>query len=238
MAIETQGTLRMRGEADGSSLPVSVTVDDDRIRLLSGDQVVGDWAIRDIGITALHDSFAIRAEGEELILRVSEDARLAEELGLAAASPRMARKVAALGNPPEPESEPSVDAVAEPKSNILAIAFALGGGLVLLGGSFLRLGQETFPSAEGVPFLGGVEPWLLFLVMGGLMVAIAYLMATARRGAQTLALVVVAAVVLLLGLLISRADGDTRHLTAYVFISGGLVVGVAVLFGRPTRESE
>ena len=238
MAIDTKGTVRMRGEDSGSELPVRVQVDDDRIRLLAGQELVGDWNVREIGISALHDGFVIRAEGEEFILKAVDDARLAEELGLAAATPRMARKVAALHNQPEVEPERRVDVVAEPRSDALALAFALGGGLVMLGGAFLRIGQDTESATAEIPSLGGVEFWLVFVIAGALMVAVAYLMSSQRRGAQVSALVIVAGVVVFFGWLAGRADADTRPLTAYGFIVGGLVVGVAVLFSGATRDSE
>ena len=102
MGVETDGTVRIRGE-EGSGIGVRVLADEGRLKLLSGTEVVRDWSIVDVGISALQDGFAIRAEGEEFVLKALDDADLAEELGLVAVSPRLPRKVAALHNPAEPE---------------------------------------------------------------------------------------------------------------------------------------
>jgi len=241
MALETDGTVRMRGD-NGPGVSVRVLADEGRLRLLSGNEIVGDWQISEIGINTLQDGFAIKAEGEEFVLRANEDASLAEEFGVVAASPRMARKVAALHNPEEPEPPlPATDAVAEPKSNVLAIAFALGGVLVLLGGSFLRIAPTTGASPQTIEEAagrGGGEFWLAFVVGGLLMVAVAWVMSIGTKWARGLSLLVMTGVVLLFGWVISRAINDASHLTAYGFIAGGLVVGVAVLFSGGLRGSD
>ena len=240
MAVETAGTVRMRGDT-GPGVTVTVLADAGRIQLLSGDELVGDWHVSEIGINALHDGFAIRAEGEEFVLKAEEDARLAEELGVAAASPRMARKVAALHNPADPDPDPVVDVVAEPKSNVLAIAFALGGALVLLGGTFLRIAPTTGVSPEAAAAeadRGGAEFWLAFVIGGLLMVGAAYIMSLSTQWGRVLSLLIMVGIIALFGWVISRAVTDASHLTAYGFIAGGLVVGVAVLFSGGVRQSD
>jgi hypothetical protein len=238
MTVETDGSVRFRGDS-GPGIPVRVLADDGRLRLVSGKELVGDWLVRDLGINVLQDGFAIKIEGEQFLLRADEDALLAEELGIVAASPRMARKVAALHNP-EP-GLPETDAVAEPKSNVLAIAFALGGVLVLLGGTFLRIAPTTGASAQTVEDAadsGGAEFWLAFVLGGLLMVGVAYVMSIGTRWARTVSLLVMAVVVAVFAWVISNAVNDSSHLTAYGFIAGGLVVGVAVLFSGGLQNTE
>lgn len=240
MAVETDGTVRMRGDG-GSGVSVRVLADEGRLRLLSGNELVGDWRISELGINSLQDGFAIRAEGEEFVLRAVDDAELAEEFGIVAASPRMARKVSILHNPEEPVTTATPDAVAEPNSNVLAIALALGGVLVLLGGTFLRVAPTSGVSPQTIEETtnrGGAEFWLAFVVGGLLMVAVAYVMSIGTRWARVLALLVMAGVVLLFGWVITGAVTDTSHLTAYGFIAGGLVVGVGVLFSGGLHSSE
>lgn len=238
MAVETDGTVRMRGDT-GPGVSVIVLADEGRLRLLSGNELVGDWSIDDIGISALPDGFAIRAEGEEFILKATEDASLALELGVVAAAPRMARKVTALTNPEEPELSP--EPAREPRSNVVAIAFALGGVLVVLGGTFLRLapttGAASLTADENI-VNSGAEFWLAFVVGGALMVAVAYIMSIGTRWAGIVSLLVLAGVIALFGFAISRGSNDASHLTAYGFIVGGLVVGVAVLFSDGLRDNE
>ena len=240
MAVETDGTVRMRGDS-GPGVSVRVLADDGRLRLVSGNELVGDWQVRDFGINTVQDGFAIRVEGEEFLLRAVDDASLAEELGNVAASPRMARKVAALHNPDQPKLPADTDAIAEPRSNVLAIAFALAGVLVLLGWTFLRIAPTTGASPQTVEESagrGGAEFWLAFVVGGLLMVAVAYVMSIGTRWARAVSLLVSAVVVALFAWVIGSAINDASHLTAYGFIAGGLVVGVAVLFSGGLQDTE
>lgn len=240
MALETDGTVLMRGDS-GPGVSVRVLPDHGRLRLLSGNELVGEWEIRELGINTLQDGFAIKAEGEEFVLRAVDDAALAEELGIVAATPRMARKVAALHNPEEPEAPPETDALAEPQSNVLAIAFALGGVLVLLGGTFLRIAPTTEVApqiVEDAAALSAAEFWLAFVAGGVLMVAAAYVMSIGSRWARVASLLVMAAIVALFAWVISTANDNANYLTAYGFIAGGLIVGVAVLFSGGTQNSE
>jgi hypothetical protein len=78
--------------------PISVLIDltDDRLTMKSGDIEVADWARDEIRISALPDGFHVRAEGEEVILDVTEDARFALDLGLRHAPPLLRRRMSAL----------------------------------------------------------------------------------------------------------------------------------------------
>ena len=229
MVVETDGTVRMRGD-EGAGIGVRVLADKGRLKLLSGTEVVGDWSVGDIGISALQDGFAIRAEGEEFILKALDDADLAEELGLVAVSPRRARKGAVLHNPAEPEPP---EVVEEPRSNLMAIAFAVAGVFVVLGATFLKAAPDSAPERNG-----GADMWPAFVVGGLLMVAIAYVMSLGLRWALGVAVLILVGVIALFGLAINGGVSDPVHLAAYGFIAGGLVLGVAVLFGGglPTAD--
>lgn len=240
MAVETSGIVRMRGE-DGRGTSVRVIAGEGRLSLLAQNRLVGDWAVGDLGISVLHDEFVIRAEGEVMILRADHDAELADELGVMAASPRMARKIAALHNPEEPDPEPIVDAVAEPNRNALAIVFALGGVLVLLGGFVLRIAPDSAASLAAASSIeqqgrGGSEFWFAFVIGGGMLVALAYVMSIGIRGVRVGSLVLLSAVIVLFGWVVSSAATNASYLTAYGFIAGGLVVAVTVLFGGGLRS--
>ncbi|MGH8872704.1 MAG: hypothetical protein ACRDWS_12070 [Acidimicrobiia bacterium] len=78
--------------------PISVLIDltDDRLTMRSGEIEVADWARDEIRVSALPDGFHVRAEGEEIILDVAEDARFALDLGLRNAPPILRRRMAAL----------------------------------------------------------------------------------------------------------------------------------------------
>lgn len=224
MAVETDGRVRMRGDT-GPGVAVRVLAEGGRLRLTSGDEVVGDWSVGEIGISVLNEGFAIKAEGEEFLLRASLDAELAEELGVAAAAPRLARKVAALHNPEvELPSAPQdlPEGEASGGGGLVGIAYALSGVLVIMGGALL----SSLPDAGG-----GGELWTAFVIGGTFMVAVALALSLGVRGARVLAYLTLAGVVALFVVVASSAVTDVAHLTAYGFVAGGLVVGVAVLFG-------
>lgn len=61
-----------------------------------GDEQVADWSRNDMRVQALPDGFHIQAEGEAIVLDVSDKARFALELGLRSAYPELRQKMAAL----------------------------------------------------------------------------------------------------------------------------------------------
>jgi hypothetical protein len=87
--------LRLSGTDDA---PISVVIDltDERIAMTAGDIEVGDWARDQVRVSAMPDGFHVRAEGEELILDVTDDARFALDLGLRNAPPILRRRMSAL----------------------------------------------------------------------------------------------------------------------------------------------
>lgn len=90
-----EATLRMRDDA-GPPLGVEIDLTDDRLTLRAGSTEVGDWSLDQIRVSALVDGFHVRAEGEEIILDVTEDARFALDLGLRNAHPTLRRRMSAL----------------------------------------------------------------------------------------------------------------------------------------------
>jgi hypothetical protein len=92
-AYEAQ--LRMEGTREA---PVHVLVDltDDRMTMSIGGEEIADWSRNEIRVSALPDGFHIRAEGEAIVLDVSEDARFALDLGLKNAHPNLRRRMSAL----------------------------------------------------------------------------------------------------------------------------------------------
>ncbi|MGA7096813.1 MAG: hypothetical protein WB245_04525 [Acidimicrobiia bacterium] len=87
--------LRINDEADA---PVGVEIDltDQRMKMTAGEVEVADWSRDEIRVSALADGFHVRAEGEEIVLDVTEDARFALELGLRTAHPALRRRMSAL----------------------------------------------------------------------------------------------------------------------------------------------
>ena len=231
MAVELDGNVRMRGDT-GPGVGVRVLAEDQRLRLVSGKELVGDWTISNIGISALQDGFNIKAEGEEFILRTEDDVALAEEIGVSAASPRLARRLAARHNPDEREIVVETPPI---PSNLAAIGFAVAGALVVLGGTFLNLDD----SGSGGPSLtdgDGFEFWLAFIIGGVLMIGAAYVMSIGARIARLVATVFLLLMIVTFGFAVSDSGGDATRITAYGFIAGGLVVGIGVVFSGSIRQ--
>lgn len=90
-----EGWLRISGE-DEPPLSVEIDLTEDRLTVTAGDIQVGDWSRDEIRIAALQDGFHLRAEGEEIILDVTDDARFALDLGLRNAHPGLRRRMSAL----------------------------------------------------------------------------------------------------------------------------------------------
>jgi uncharacterized membrane protein YccC len=236
MAVEIHGTVHMRGET-GPGIPVEIQADGGHLVLMSGAEAIGDWDLASIGFQSLNEGFAIRAEGEEFILKTEDDAAIAQEIGIAAASPRMARKVAASQNPVErvPAPEPE-----QPKSNLGAIVFALGGILVLSGGFFLRqdptMSAASRTTAEGLQ--AGGRFWFAFVIGGLLMAGVAFVLAIGTPWGRVAAVLVLVGLVIVFGIAAQNATPDADFLLAYGFIAGGIVVGVAVLFSGTLGEGD
>lgn len=87
--------LQIEGD-ENQAMPVVVDLTDNRLHLKIGSEEVADWGREEMRIQALPDGFHIRAEGEAVILDVTEDARFALELGLKNAHPALRRRMSAL----------------------------------------------------------------------------------------------------------------------------------------------
>ena len=227
----------MRGD-EGPGAPVDIKAAGGRLRIEAGDEPIGDWDIHEIGIKAVSEGFSIRAEGEEFILRSEDEVALAEEFHLAAATPRLARRVAAAHNPEIPPEPPRDEVFPAGRSYVVAIAFALGGLLVVLGGIFLRDSAPVGSTQTLTTEFAGVDFWLAFLVGGLLMVALAFIMSLGNRWARLLSLLVVAGIVALFAYSLTVNEGDSDQFAAYGFIAGGVVIGVAVLFSGGVGDSD
>jgi len=81
---------------DDAPIHVMIDLTDERLTMMSADVEVADWKREEIRVTPAVDGFHIRAEGEEIILDVTEDARFALDLGLRNAPPTLRRRMSAL----------------------------------------------------------------------------------------------------------------------------------------------
>ena len=89
------GSLRMSREPD-AAIDVQIDLNEERIRLLSGEVEIADWALGEIVANAQPDGIHVRAEGEEIVLNLTEDAEFALALGLRTGPPLLMRNVSRL----------------------------------------------------------------------------------------------------------------------------------------------
>ena len=234
MGVELEGRVKLQGSA-GPGTPVRVFVGPSQLKIVSGNDLVGDWSRSEVGILSLQEGFSIRVDGEELYLVTEDDVAFAEEMGVVAASPRLARMMAARHNPEE--VEPELVPIELP-SNLAAIGFAVAGALVVLGGVLLNMSPS-----EQVPFLGDAGPassefWIAFVIGGALMVAAAFVMSIGTPISRILATVILFGVIGVFVWVVTATETSSGELTAYGFIAGGVVVGVAVLVAGSLRSQD
>lgn len=74
--------LRLVNDA-GLPLGVEVDLTGERMVVTAGSQPLTDWPIDQIQVLSRSDGFCIEAEGEELLLNVTDGIRFARELGIA-----------------------------------------------------------------------------------------------------------------------------------------------------------
>jgi hypothetical protein len=224
LELETVGTVQMRGDTD-SAVPVTVQVSPDLLILLSGEETIGRWESSSLGIVALNSGFAIRVEGEEFLLRTDDDAGVADSLGLATASPRLARLVAASHPPEERAPEPEKAPI---KSRLGSIAFTLAGVLVVAGGLVLRLASSA--TDEATRTAQAERFWLVFVVGGVLMAAGGYILSIGGRWSRLGAIGVLIALIVAFVIAVGSTTFGSGQFLGYGFVAGGLVVGAAVVF--------
>lgn len=90
-----QGRLRVEGDTD-PEIGVEIDLDGERMKLAAGEVEIADWSLEEIRVAALQDGFHVRAEGEEVVLKVEDDGHFAIDLGLTTAHPALRRRMAAL----------------------------------------------------------------------------------------------------------------------------------------------
>ncbi|MDR9451116.1 MAG: hypothetical protein RI637_07865 [Acidimicrobiia bacterium] len=92
-----EGSLRI---PEGSEAPLSVLVDltEERLRLNSGGVEIANWRLGEVLVNAKSDGFHIHRAGEELVLKVKQDAAFAVMLDLRSVPVELARRMAVYRN--------------------------------------------------------------------------------------------------------------------------------------------
>jgi len=73
--------LRVIGQT-GFPVPVVLDLTDEQLTVTTDSGRLADWNITEIDISTRADGFHVEAEGEEVVLNVSDSARFAVELGV------------------------------------------------------------------------------------------------------------------------------------------------------------
>lgn len=75
------GRLKVPGQ---SRLPMGVVVDvsDERMKLVMGDRLLGDWSLGDVTVAAAADGFHLEMDGESAVLSVADPDLFATQLGI------------------------------------------------------------------------------------------------------------------------------------------------------------
>ena len=89
------GSLRIPGQP-GPGLNVVIDLNEETIGLRAASGELGSWPRHDVRLNALPDGFHLRAEGEEVILDVTDDAAFALAYGLTNAPPTLRRKMSSI----------------------------------------------------------------------------------------------------------------------------------------------
>lgn len=87
-----EGVLRTPAKRD-TAIRVVIDLNGERLRLRSGDTEIANWSLGEIRVNALTDGFHVKAEGEEIILDLVQDAEFAVALGLGSAPVDLARRM-------------------------------------------------------------------------------------------------------------------------------------------------
>ena len=87
-----EAVLRTATDRD-VAIRVTIDLTEERLRVLAGDSEIADWGLDEVRINALADGFHVKAEGEEIILNLAEDAKFAVALGIGSAPVDLARRM-------------------------------------------------------------------------------------------------------------------------------------------------
>ncbi len=92
MNDEFIGRLLLR-DRERTSVKVTIDIDQERLSLRVGSQLIGSWPLSEVGVRGEDDGFHLRIEGEEVVLTTDDDPGFAKSIGLHSASPILRRRI-------------------------------------------------------------------------------------------------------------------------------------------------
>ena len=97
-----QGSLRLPG--DSRPLPATVQLSDGRLQVASGDHVIGDWPVDAIDISHVPEGIRVKAEGEVLLLDISDRDAFAQAAASQTQKPKRVARVKTPATPKTPKT--------------------------------------------------------------------------------------------------------------------------------------
>ena len=107
-----QGSLRLPG--DSRPLPATVLLSDGRLRVASGEHVIGDWPVDAIDISHVPEGIRVKAEGEVLLLEISDRDAFAQAAASVTTKPKRVPRAKTPAAPKTPKT-PKTAKVKTPK---------------------------------------------------------------------------------------------------------------------------
>ncbi len=107
-----QASLRLPG--DSRPLPATVQLSDGRLQVASGDHVIGDWPVDAIDISHVPEGIRVKAEGEVLLLDISDRDAFAQAAASQTQKPKRVARVKTPATPKTPKT-PKAPKVETPK---------------------------------------------------------------------------------------------------------------------------
>jgi hypothetical protein len=105
-----QGSLRLPG--DSRPLPATVHLTDGRLQVASGEHVIGDWPINAIDISHVPEGIRVKAEGEVLLLEISDRDAFAQAAASLSQKPKRLSRPKRAAKSTKPSSPPPPKPVA------------------------------------------------------------------------------------------------------------------------------
>jgi hypothetical protein len=228
VATELSGTVRVIGDSDATA-SVVVSLEDEVLALNGASGEIGHWPLKSVGINSRSDGFHLKVEGEELVLRTSDDARFALAVGLqASSSPRLTRAMAHardVESAPEPVEEPAPQPVEGP--SLMGWFIVAASGLVLIA-ALVAYGSDG-------ELLGFIPVWSAMLATALVLAAGGFALMSELRAAPLLIGVgVVLGLVTLVASLTNPSAGSAGMILLAV---GTLGSGAILAFDRFRRAN-
>jgi hypothetical protein len=220
VSTELSGTVRVIGDSDAAA-KVVVSLDEEELVLSAADGEIGRWQLSSVGINARPDGFHLKVEGEELVLRTSDDARFALAVGLqTAGSPRLVRAMAAARDV-ESAPEPVEEEVPETGGPRLI-------GWAIIGASSLVLIAAMAAYGSQGEVLGFIPVWLAMLATALVLAAGGFaLNSDLKWSAMLIGIGVVMGLITLVGALSNPIAGSAGMvLLAVGTLGGGALLAV------------